>query len=108
MHCYTQEFQTVFGSDGIDIATSIVQFADQSYLVAGYTDGTQNTGTQMYLARLDAMGDTLWTKSMGGFGLDTFEDLALKEDGNVLFTGVSNSLLPSNGNHQLMVQIGLI
>ena len=105
MHCYTQEFQTVFGSDGIDIATSIVQFADQSYLVAGYTDGTQNTGTQMYLARLDAMGDTLWTKSMGGFGLDTFEDLALKEDGNVLFTGVSNSLLPSNGNQMIVGEL---
>lgn len=102
LHCYTQEFQAVVGSEGIDIATSIVQFSDQSYLVAGSTTGPNGTGTQMYLARFDANGDTMYTKSMGGFGLDTFEHMVLKENGYILFTGVSSSNLPSNGNQMII------
>jgi hypothetical protein len=49
-----------YGGDGFDIAWSIDQTADGGYIVAGHTTSFA-PGEEIWLLRIDANGDTLWT-----------------------------------------------
>ena len=55
-----------FGGTGDDAARDIAPVHDGGWIVTGFTTSYGNGGQDLYLIRLDADGDTLWTCAAGG------------------------------------------
>lgn len=59
------------------------------------------TNADAYLLRLDADGDTLWTKACGGSGSDLANDGRQTSDGGYILVGWTNSY--GSGNQDVYV-----
>jgi hypothetical protein len=79
------------GGTNIDQANSVLQTADGGYLAAGWTMSFGRGGSDVYLIRTDASGDTLWTGTYGGSSNDYSHSIAQTLDGNYVSVGWTNS-----------------
>jgi len=69
---------------------SVVQTADGGYVAAGYTDRLNNVnGDDIYVVRTNAIGDTLWTKSISMTYAETCNAIRLTSDGGFILTGTT-------------------
>jgi hypothetical protein len=59
-------WRRTYGGASSDAAYSVKQVSDGGFIVAGYTDSYGAGHLDYYLVRLDANGDTLWTRTYGG------------------------------------------
>ena len=55
-----------FGGSNTDGAFSVQQTADGGYIIVGYTESIGAGGSDIWLIKTDASGNTLWTKHLGG------------------------------------------
>jgi hypothetical protein len=104
--------QCLGGTDG-EVAISIQQTADSSYIVAGYTwsnDGnvTGNHGLDDYwVVKLDISGNLLWQKCLGGTIQDYGGFIQQTVDGGYIIAGstLSNDgdVTGNHGNHDYWV-----
>jgi len=72
-------------------ATSIDLTDDGGYIISGYVN-TMGTNADLYMIRTDAEGDTLWTKTFGGIGLEIGFDVVSTPDGGFVTCGVTESM----------------
>lgn len=56
----------VFGGMYDDAAYSISRTSDSGYVITGYTNTGSVSDNDVYIAKIDFYGDTLWTKAYGG------------------------------------------
>ena len=73
----------------------VVDELDNSYIV-GYMSGNwddqvNHGGTDVLITKLDASGQFLWTRLLGGGGNDDARDVALNADGQLIVVGFTNS-----------------
>ncbi|MEA3311352.1 MAG: hypothetical protein U9Q76_03945, partial [candidate division WOR-3 bacterium] len=71
---------------------SLVQTDDGGYLIIGYTTLWGSGGKDIWLLRIDSLGDTLWTRTYGGPDDDYPAEISPTEDGNYLISAYSSSL----------------
>ena len=83
-----------YGGVANDVAYSVKQTADEGYIVAGNTfsfgDGTPDA-SNIYLIKTDSLGDTLWTRTYGGFGSDSAYSVLQTSDSGYIVLGYTNS-----------------
>ncbi len=79
----------VYGGDGCDIATDIVQANDGGFAIVGRYNENYSSGTnhQLWLLKIDSKGDSLWAKTYGGADYDIGNSIALTHDGGFIMTG---------------------
>jgi hypothetical protein len=82
------------GGSGKDEAYSVVALAGGGYLAAGYTESYGAGGSDIWLIRLDAAGDTLWTRTYGGALNERGEDIRPTADKGFVIAGRSSSFNP--------------
>lgn len=90
-----------FGGAGDDRAGEVRQMPDGGYLLIGYSkssiSGTKTTpnfgDNDGLLIRLDASGNELWERTLGGFGDDQIDSLALTSDGGFVLGALSASAI---------------
>ena len=76
---------------------SIVNTPDGGMLILGYTSSTDgdiakmNAQTDIWLTKLDANGEMLWSKTIGGAENDYGTSIAATRDGNYIISGYSGS-----------------
>lgn len=89
----TMLWQKNYGLNPDDEAYSVFQTGDDGYLVAGWTKsyGPGLPEANVYLLKLDADGDTSWTKSYGGNGADYSYSARQTEDGGYIVAGSTTS-----------------
>ncbi|MCH8329874.1 MAG: WD40 repeat domain-containing protein, partial [Bacteroidetes bacterium] len=63
-----QKFQIHYLGSGNEQARSILQTMDGGYLIAGETTGFGAGQSDIFLIKIDSIGDTVWTKTYGGTG----------------------------------------
>lgn len=70
-----------FGSSSWDFGNSVIQSKDSCFVVAGKTYGFGARDADVYIVKVNKLGDTLWTKVFGGDSTDyassivsTYED----------------------------------
>src|SRR5690554_5647832 len=85
-------FQRSYGGPGGDYGRAVIECSTGGYIVVGSTNSFQNSGTDIYLLRVDEVGDYIWGKSIGetdkiDWGMDIVEDNA----GNFLIAGYTNN-----------------
>jgi PKD repeat protein len=86
-----------FGGSSYDYARSIQQTTDGGYIVAGYTKSNDgdvsgfNDSTDYWIVKLNATGDTTWTKSLGGSNYDDAHSIQQTTDGGYIVAGYTYS-----------------
>jgi hypothetical protein len=88
----------IYGDNDFERGSSIVNTDDGGFAIVGVTDALFTSGSiqdgDVWLLRLDSMGDTLWTKTYGGSGIDEGNSIHNTFDGGFILAGaLSNNFL---------------
>jgi hypothetical protein len=104
----------LFGGEGDDVATDILQTTDGGYIVAGYSNLSPQYGTPGHMSgngdvpdtnhgmsdywfvKLDVSGNIVWNKLLGGAGEDRAHDIQNTSDGGYIVVG--NTKSSTNGD----------
>jgi hypothetical protein len=87
------EWQRCLGGSGNEIAFGVRQTSDGGYVVAGRSDSVDGdvTGAQgfsdYWVVRLDALGNLLWQKTLGGSASDVGRHVYQSPDGGLVVIG---------------------
>ena len=74
-----------------DALYSVVEGYDGNYLACGYTARGDYGMTDLYLVKLDSLGDTLWTRVYGGPGWECGYDIERTDDSAYIVVGYTDS-----------------
>ncbi len=80
-----------FGGGDSDGCHSIIQTADGGYVLAGYTQSFGAGYYDMWLVKIDADGDSLWSRTFGGEDLDKCYSVIQTADGGYALAGITHS-----------------
>ncbi len=81
------EWKKTYGGIGRDYGVSIKQTADGGYVVAGQTNSRGFGGDDMFLLRMNSLGDTLWTKTFGTIEFEIAQSVDITSDGGFILLG---------------------
>jgi hypothetical protein len=88
-------WQRSFGGSGDEEAAAVAQCADGGFAVVGYSSsfifGGNTADPQYYLLRLDASGNLLWHKGMGGAREDRARSVLVTATGDWVFCGITKT-----------------
>jgi len=91
------EWKKYYGGSAHDIPESIQQTTDGGYIVAGWSlsnDGDisgNHGGRDVLVFKLNAKGEIVWQKSLGGSGEDIANYVRQTKDGGYIVAGTSSS-----------------
>lgn len=91
------DWQKTLGGSEDDYANSIQQTSDGGYIVAGSSksidgDITGNNGDYDYwIVKLDALGNIVWQKTLGGSGTEMVRSIQQTSDGGYIVAGFTKS-----------------
>ena len=85
------QWTKTFGGSSDDGAFKISQTSDSGYVISGYTYSFGAGQSDIYLLRLTATGDTLWTKTYGGTDTDLGDYVQQTSDSGFIIAGQSFS-----------------
>jgi PKD repeat protein len=88
-------FQKTWGSAGNESARSILQTYDDGYALLGTTDMGEGSG-DVYLVRLNDLGDTIWTRTYGGTLGESGHWMDETDDNGYIITGGTSSFGAGN------------
>jgi hypothetical protein len=93
-------WQKTFGGSSLEYANSIQQTKDGGYIVAGYTNSNDGDVTSLHgpdpsgnyysdnwIVKLDANGNKLWQKTLGGTSEEQANNIQQTNDGNYIIAG---------------------
>jgi hypothetical protein len=85
-----------YGGTGYDCGNSVLQTADGGFIVAGYNGSILTNSTLVYLIKVDANGDSLWTRTYGTHPQQMGESIQPTFDGGYIISGWTGTTLPMN------------
>lgn len=80
-----------YGGTGFDEGASVLQTSDSGFVVAGGVESLGAGGTDVYLIKTDARGDTVWTRAIGGASGDWGSAVRRTSDGGYIVVGTTYS-----------------
>jgi hypothetical protein len=81
----------IYGDRVSDGLYGVTRTPDGGYLAVGWTRSFGALGSDGWLIKLDAGGDTLWTRRVGRAGIEQFSGVVCTPDGGYLAAGLTNS-----------------
>jgi len=91
-----------YGGSDYDEGYSVAQTTDGGYIVAGRTFSFGAGGSDVYLVKTDALGDTIWTRTYGGSDYDWGRSVAQTTDGGYIVAGATWSFGAGSGDVYLV------
>jgi len=90
-------FQRTYGGSGSEFGRGVVQTSDGGYACVGSTNSYADGSSNVYLIKVDEVGNYLWGRNIGGtgtieWGLDIVED----SEGNLIIAGYTNNTDDAN------------
>ncbi len=92
-----------YGGSLNDATWSIELTPDDGFVMAGETASYGHGGTDVYLVRTDADGDTLWTRTYGDLGDDTGNAIARTREGGYAIAGRGWNMSTGNVDVYLVI-----
>ena len=83
-----------YGEGWNDYGWGVCTTSDDGYLITGSTEGLGNT--DLYIIKLDSLGDSLWTRIYGGTGIDVGKAVLEAPNGNYMVVGHTFSFGPGD------------
>ena len=96
------EWTKTFGGNGYEGAWGVQQTTDNGYIVAGWANSFGAGNYDVYLIRTDSNGDTIWTKTYGGTGLDVGIQVQQTSDNGFIVAGYTYSFGAGGGDVYLI------
>jgi len=95
----TVEWDKLYGGSGSDYINYTMQTADGGYIVTGYSNssasgnvtGTSHGEEDIWVIKLNSLGNIQWQRLYGGTGYDRFSYILQTNDGGYLLGASSNS-----------------
>jgi len=84
-------WQKFYGGPADDCGYCIAPTSDGGFIVAGKTKSFGAGSYDIYLVRTDSLGDTLWTRTIGGDGWDEGHSVVETKDGGCIVAGWTRS-----------------
>ncbi len=84
-------WQRLYGSNGEDNIVDIRQTADGGFVAVGMTDSFGAGQEDLWVLRLDAQGDVMWSKTYGGPGVEQGWAVDLAPGGGYVVAGATTS-----------------
>lgn len=91
-----------WGGSGKDRAQDIVQLADGTFGIVGYTTSSPAQYYDAFFYHVDANGDSLWLKRYGNAGYDDANTIKILPNGGFLLGGQSSN--GANGFDQFLIR----
>ncbi len=83
-----------YGQSGNDIGYSGTETEDGGFIFCGESNEQGSEYKPLYLVRTNPVGDTLWTRLLGGFPTSSGSCVQLAGDGGFIIAGGTNSTSP--------------
>lgn len=96
-----ETWRRAYGSFGADEGMAVGLASDGNYVVAGHTGSFGAGVADIYMLKLDGAGNMLWSRTLGGPGIDRADDLLELQGGGWLLAGFTNG--PGNGGYDGML-----
>ncbi len=81
-----------YGDTGkFDYANSVAFTSEGGFIIVGTTESYGAGGSDIWLLKTDANGDTTWTKTYGGDSSDVGNGLQITNDGGYIIVGTTKS-----------------
>ena len=94
--CIVTTSQTTFfkslGGDLNEYGEAVIATKDSGFLAIGATESFGNGLMDLYLFKIDSIGDVEWTKTFGGPNIDYGNDVVETDDNGYIACGYSNSI----------------
>ncbi|GAB4248129.1 MAG: lipoprotein [Vicingaceae bacterium] len=95
-------WQKIINLPNEDVCKKIIRTQDNGLLICGFTNSKGFGGYDALLIKTDSVGDTLWTKTYGGWDWDIANDVKEDASGNLYVVGETYSF--SNNNDLFVVK----
>lgn len=89
-------FEKAYGGNKFERMRGAVMLPDTTFILVGETVSNATEVEDIYMVRLKANGDTIWTKTMGSAGKDIARNITMLNDTTVVVVGdyyVADSLM---------------
>jgi hypothetical protein len=80
-----------YGGDGMDYGCGVCETGDGCYVITGYTMSSGAGKEDVYVVKINAAGDTIWTRTYGGPEPDEGRAVCATHDGYLMVTGCTDS-----------------
>jgi len=94
-----------YGGNDWDFAYSVVQTHDSGYVFCGETYNNTQGLSDVYIVKTDALGDTIWTRTIGGSLEDKGNAVIETSDSNIVVAGLRNTLTDSTQAYVLKLDM---
>jgi len=88
-------WKKTYGGPDWDFAYSVVQTYDSGYVFCGETYNNTNGYSDVYIVKTNPLGDTLWTRTLGGALVDKGNCVIETSDSNIVVAGITNTVTDS-------------
>ncbi len=95
-------WDTTYGGNADDGVLSVRQTSDSGYVAAGMTSSFGSGMTDVYLIKIDADGDTLWTRTFGGPYDDAAMFVQQTSDDGFIIAGITHPSWPGESDVYLI------
>lgn len=87
------ENSKIYSTSGNEIATSIAQLSNGDYLICGTSTATASSiTTQIFVSRLDSLGNIIWSKTYDAIKNETAKSLIVTINNEILVAGSTTSV----------------
>ena len=86
------QWHRTFGGPGAEYGNAISETSDGGYVVAGSTTSAGYGLMDVYVVKIDALGETQWERTIGGTGSDVGEAIIETANGDFVICGHTNSV----------------
>ena len=91
-----------YGGPNDDEGLSVQETQDGGYLIAGFTESFGAGSKDVYVIKTDSIGDTLWTKVIGGSSSDEAHSIQEISEEEYVITGYTSSFGSGNSDVYLI------
>ena len=93
-------WRRTYGGLGIDEGHSVRQTMDGGYIIAGSTGSFGGGSGDIYVLRLDALGEPIWSRTFGGIGVENGVACEELPDGFII---AGTTSLGTNGSYDMVL-----
>jgi PKD repeat protein len=88
--CYAQGWAKTYGGSSWESPGSIQQALDGGYVIGGQTSSFGAGGSDIWVLKLDSIGNVLWENTYGGLYGDCLDSLEKASDGGYIVAGITS------------------